>query len=101
MEQHVDGVMPARGHAKKLTIEHVRQPGKRMPVRTAGRAQRPNDPLRRQAGRNVRVLAHVEEVIEINKVKAERLTEDNCHGDDEKTTNAQQRKRALHTRVYV
>ena len=86
MEQHVRCVMPAGVHAVDLRVEHVRNPGQRMPVAGVESRERPGDILPAQPGLNVRVLPDIIRVIEMNELKRDHRVIG--RGDDRGEENA-------------
>ena len=59
VQQQAGGVMPARVQAEELAIEHVREPGERMPVGGPRGHKRPPDVLRRQSAPHMRIFRDV------------------------------------------
>ena len=89
MQQNVGRVMPTGVEAVDLAVEHVRQPGQRMPVGDVDVREDPRGAADRQAGGDVRILVDVLIVVEIHELVADRLTEDEPHGQQQKTANGQ------------
>ena len=64
MEQQVYGVPTRRFRAEELRVEHMRQPGERMPVAEVGALQGPEDPGPAQPAEHARILLYVATVIQ-------------------------------------
>src|SRR5271157_1687209 len=74
----------------KLAVQHVREPGQRVPVAAAIRGEGPGSPCAGQAPANMRVLVNVISVVEVDKVVRQRLCEDEDHRQQEKPADGQQ-----------
>ena len=78
------GEMVARGiQAEQRTIEGMRHPGERMPVRLFGRSQRPGESVRRQTLPDVRIVDDVTVVIVVREgMTIDRIVErERDHGE--------------------
>ena len=73
----------------QLDVQHVREPGERVPVIEMGRGYGPGDGLAREPGPDLRVLGHVLLVIEGNEVVQTHLLE--CKQGREGQAQADQR----------
>ena len=84
--QHDIGEMMAAGpiHAEKLAVEHVREPGERVPIGGADLREGPDDSPGGDAGRDEGILAHVFVVVDVHEVVPQRLAEDQRNGQHEK-----------------
>src|SRR5208337_2814521 len=83
-------MMAAGFKVKKLAVQHVRQPGQRMPVAGMVRSERPGGRLTAQATPNMLVFVNVVFVVEVDEFVVDGLAEDGDHSQQEKTTNGQQ-----------
>src|SRR4051812_9981584 len=73
VEERVDEEMAAGIESENLTVDHVRQPRKRVPVTGVEGGERPDDSPPAQAGRDHRVVANVKVIIEIDELVPEDL----------------------------
>ena len=73
MEQRIHEQMPARVQAEQLTVDHVRDPGQRMPVRGVKTGERLRDTGQGQAAIYHRVFGDVIGIIEIDKLMTDHL----------------------------
>jgi hypothetical protein len=79
-------VMPDRIELKKLAIERVREPRKRMPVRLIERGERPGNRAPAQPRAHLRVVDDIAVVIKIHKtVMRHRVVECQRHHYQQKT----------------
>ena len=67
VEQHVDEMMRAGIGAEQFAIQHVREPGERMPVRRVETRERPAEAVPRQAGQHGMIFGDVFLVVEIHE----------------------------------
>jgi len=79
MQHDAREMVPPRAQTEELAVEHVRNPGQRMPVGGVTRSQSPAHALARQARLDVRVVEHVGRVIVVHKPIARRGPEDREH----------------------
>src|ERR1017187_6075894 len=68
MNENAGQVMVARVEAEQLTIQRVRQPGQRMPVRLFVRSQRPTNRLPTEAAGQVWISDHVLVIVDVDEV---------------------------------
>ena len=78
MKQNVDKVMSPRFQTEKLTVQHVRQHGQRMPIGADRVRERPFDPLPAQTAQDMRILGYISLVVEVDEVMVHCRPE---HGD--------------------
>src|ERR1051325_1053702 len=67
MEQKIGEMMTGRVDAEKLAIEHVRQPGQRMPVAGVGGAESGTNRVPMQPAQDHRVFGHIVRIIIIDE----------------------------------
>ena len=98
VQEHVGQMMAAGLQAIKLAVQHVREPGQRMPVAGVVRGERPGDSLAGQAPADVPVLVDVIVVVEVDEVVAGRLAEDGDHRQQQQAADGQQARGMRHAR---
>ena len=67
MEADVREVMPTAVETKKFTIQHVRKPGQRKPVRIAKSSEGPGQTIPRQTGTHLRVFGDIDGIVETDE----------------------------------
>jgi len=88
LEEDVREVMVASVQTVKLTIQHVRQRGERMPVFGMRMRECPDKSVACQAAADLRVLVNVFVVVKINEAMPHRLTEHDPNERDESDTDS-------------
>ena len=68
MKYHIDDVRPRRPAPEPLAVQHVRQPGQRMPVAGVERRKGPNHIPPPQPAQDVGILRNVKGVVVIEKI---------------------------------
>ena len=74
---------------KHLSVEHVRQPGKRVPVRGVKGCKSPQDPLDRETGGNYRVLIYVDVIVKIDEIMVDDLPINRDNREDQTGSDQQ------------
>ena len=80
MKDKISDVMAGRVGAEKLPVQHMRNPGQRMPVAGITRCKGPCDAFECYAGLDVWIFINVNRVVKINKIIGIDLAI-NCRGD--------------------
>src|SRR6185312_2696247 len=80
--------MPARVQSVKLTIEHVGEPGERMPVVGITLSEGPTDSGKTKTPADLQVLINIGVVIIIYKIMADGITEDSPRDDHQEEANS-------------
>ena len=83
-------MMAAGLQAIKLAVEHVREPGERVPVAGVVRSEGPGDSLAGQPPIDMRVFTDVFVVVEVDELVAGRLAKDGGHGQHQQAADGQQ-----------
>ena len=95
MQQHVGEVMSTSVTPVDLVIEHVREPGKRMPIIGMTACKRPNHSVRRETTGDLRIVINIYRVIIINEVVTKRPPEDQPRNRRQKKTNTGYRHQSV------
>src|SRR5436190_2272291 len=85
MQQDVRHMMSPRLETVKLTIQHVRNGGKRMPVGRMHMSEGPSNPLQGETVRDPWIFENVIKVVQVDEVVPKGLAEDNpdnCHKEN-------------------
>ena len=77
-----------------LAIQHVREPGQRVPVVGVERSDRPGGPRGGQAVSDMPVLGDVVFVVEVDELWVDRLAENGDHGQHQEAADGQQAGRS-------
>ena len=96
MEQHAAQVMAPGGLLIDLPVEHVRQPGERMPVGGVEMAEGPDHVLPAQAAGDVRVAIDILVVVKVHEAVPDGPAEDRQDGHQEEATDQQDRFGRFH-----
>src|SRR5262249_42316151 len=92
MERNIHKMVHARFNAEDLAIEHVGEPGERMPVEQVHAGERPGNRMGSQTRLYERILCEVQVVVEIDKIEPARrsVQEGNQEGqaDHDKKNNS-------------
>ena len=86
VEEDIGEMMPAGMQPIKLAVQHVRNPGQRMPVGGVDMGKCPDDPLERQTPGNFRVFIYVKVVVVVDKLVTQCLAEN--HPNNRRQKNA-------------
>ena len=89
VQDDIAEMVPPRPQAVELAVEHVGEPGERMPVGGVRGGEGPGDAVGGQAARDMRVLVDVVAVVEVDEAVPEGLAKDHRHRQQEKAANAQ------------
>ena len=73
MDQHVHEQVPAGIQTKELAVQHMREPGERMPVGGVKRGEGPGNSVQRQAAGDHGIVPDVKRVIEIDELVTDDL----------------------------
>ena len=87
MKQHVRDVMPSGIQAIKPDIDHMRNPGYRMPITGMFGCKSPEDIFQFQSCNDVIVVSNIISVIIIDKGKVSGLIIDGSRRDDDQKVN--------------
>ena len=98
VEQDIGQMMAAGAQSVKLAVQHMGNPGQRMPVGGMDVGERPDDPLERQSPGDFRVIIHVIVVVVIDKVVPQRLPENGKRDRRQKKADAGDRPAVIQTR---
>src|ERR1700733_728505 len=80
MKKHVGKMMPSGSKAVELAIQHVRKPGRWMPVEGVITGKRPDNTLCSDSALNMRVASYIFVVVEVNEIKtADRPIQNHCN----------------------
>src|SRR5438046_3004829 len=83
VQQDIDEDVPAGVETEELDVDHMRDPGERMPVRRVHRGGGPGDVRDRQSAVDVIVLDHVVGIIEADEWVMEALRVDDHYDEGE------------------
>ncbi len=72
VEPDVGQVVKARSQAKQFTIQHVREPGERMPSVNCGCRKRPANVSPRKPRQYVAIRHHVIPIVEVDEIEPNR-----------------------------
>ena len=92
VQQDAPEVMAARVEAEELDVDHVGDPGERLPVEVADVGEGPREPLAREPPQHVLVLRHVARVVVVDEVPEEGAPVDG-EGDADQDQEGQGRAR--------
>ena len=81
----------------KLTVQHVRNPGYRVPVGRMQMGERPGDSPESQAPHDLLVLINVVAVVEIDKIEVARLAKHDPRYRDQENVDSQNQPAILWT----
>ncbi len=88
MEEDIDEMHAARVDAEQVDVQHVGEPGQRMPVARINGCEGPLGAVDRQSGQNMPVFNNVHFVVEIDKIEVIDLPEDReGHNSQDKADN--------------
>ena len=76
VKEDIGEMMSARIQTIKLTVQHMGNPGQRMPVGGMEMGEGPDDSLDRQTARDLRILIDIVAVIKIDELVMNRLAKD-------------------------
>lgn len=94
MDNDIRKMMAGRIETIKLAVDHVRNPGERMPVAGMDMDEGPADAARRKAATDLRILEDVIAVIKVDEFVAQRLAK-NEPGNRAEKNNDGERKPAI------
>ena len=89
VQQNIRQVVRPGMQPKKLTVQQVRQPCERVPVRTMLMREHPGDCPDTETARNLRIVVDVTAVVEIDELVTGGLTEHQSHRQQQKNANGQ------------
>ncbi len=87
MDERVHEQVRAGVQPEELAVNHMRQPGERMPVGGVKGGEGPGNPFQRQAADDHRVVPDVEIVIEVDELMTDHLRVDRESGDRQRERN--------------
>ena len=73
MNERVHEQMPTGIETKELAVEHMREPGERMPVRGVKSSESPGNPFQRQAAADHGIVPDVKIVIQADELMTDHL----------------------------
>src|ERR1700687_4231494 len=95
MEQEAGRVVARGIRTEELDVKHVGQPGQGMPVCDGPRREGPRDRSRRQTREDLRVLVHVEVVVEPDETISKGTGPDDEDRECEQRTDGEITRRGL------
>ena len=87
MQEHIGDVVPSGPQSVELTVQQMRQPGQRMPIRAMFVGEDPGDAGERQPVGHLGILSNVHIVIIVDEFMAGGLAEDQRHGQQQENTS--------------
>ena len=87
VQEHVGQVVATGLQSVEIAVQHVREPGQRVPVERLVRGDCPGDCLTGQAVLDVCVVEDVVIVVEVDDVVADRLAKDDDHRQHEQAAH--------------
>ena len=87
VEKYTGHMMPAWTHSEEFNIQHVRQPGNRVPIAGTGRPEGPDDAFFAQPLTHIGILCHIFIIVITDKIMCASLPVYGKCGQDKKNAN--------------
>ncbi len=99
VQNHVDRMRPARSDTEELAIQHMREPGERMPVGLVKRRESPADTLPAQTAPDLGVVEDVARIIQADEVVLAHRPVERRHECNEGQAHPQRRIASLQPEI--